>query len=144
MESIGTHMTDYCKSMDISFQSRKLLISGLKAKKILLSTPLLRWYLKNECIVSKIYQLVEFQPKTAFGSFIDKVTYHRIQGDLNPDHAIIGDTYKLISNAAFGTVLMDRTKHLNVKYLTDKSHVNVMINNANYICNVRKLGSHYL
>ena len=33
MEEIGAHMLQYCKDNDISFDHKRLLISGLKAKK---------------------------------------------------------------------------------------------------------------
>ena len=83
-------MLSYCNANDIQFKSKRLLIGGFKARKILLATALLQWYLKNKCQVSKIYQIIEFQPKPSFTSFIDKVTYHRIQGELEADKAIIG------------------------------------------------------
>ena len=90
MDDIGRHMQQYCKENDIKFSHQRLLISGLKAKKILLATPLLQWYLNNHCEIKRIYQLVEYQPLTSFKSFIDTVTMHRIRGDQNPDKAIIG------------------------------------------------------
>ena len=107
MEDIGAHMQDYCMQNDINFSHKRLLISRLKAKKILLATPLLQWYLNNHCEIEKIYQLMEYQPLTSFKSFIDTVTMHRIRGD----KAIIGDTYKLLSNSSYGSILMDRSKH---------------------------------
>ena len=127
MQAIGDHMTKYCQDNDIKFTHKRLLISGLKARKILLATPLLQWYLKNECVITKIYQVIEFQPKFSFKSFIDKVTQHRIEGDQNPDKAIIGDAYKLISNSSYGSILMDRTRHCNVKYLTNRIKVSKII-----------------
>ena len=96
MEEIGLHMLQYRN--DIMLDLKRLLISGLKAKKILLATPL-RWYLANHCDVTRIYQVVEFQSATSFKSFIDTVTMHRIRGYQNPDMVIIGDTYKLLSNS---------------------------------------------
>ena len=130
MEAIGSHMLSYCNANDIQFKSKRLLISGLKARKILLATPLLQWYLKNKCQVSKIYQIIEFQPKPSFTSFIDKVTHHRIQGELEADKAIIGDTFKLISNSSYGSFLMNKTKHSNVRYLLDKNKVRKIINSC--------------
>ena len=130
MEVIGSHMLSYCNANDIQFKSKRLLISGLKARKILLATPLLQWYLKNKCQVSKIYQIIEFQPKPSFTSFIDKVTHHRIQGELEADKAIIGDTFKLISNSSYGSFLMNKTKHSNVRYLVDKNKVRKIINSC--------------
>ena len=35
MDVIGNHMQQYCKNNDINFKSRHLLVSGVKAEKIL-------------------------------------------------------------------------------------------------------------
>ena len=132
MDDIGPHMQQYCKENGIDFSHKRLLISGLKAKKILLATPLLQWYLNNHCEIERIYQLVEYQPLTSFKSFIDTVTMHRIRGDQNPDKAIIGDTYKLLSNSSYRSVLMDRSKHTQTRYMYNKVKVTQMINSPNF------------
>ena len=98
--------------------------------KKLLATPLLQWYLNNHCEVERIYQLVEYQQLTSFKSFIDTVTMHRIRGNQNPDKAIIGDTYKLLSNSRF--VLMDHSKHTQTRYMYNKVKVTQMINSPNF------------
>ena len=128
MSDIGEHMTEYCSQNDIIFDYKKLLISGTSGSKMLLSTPLLQWYLKNNCEITKIYQIIEYQPKLAFRSFIETVTKYRLEGDRDPDKAIIGETYKLVSNSSYGSLLMDKSKHSNVKYLMDKSKVCKFIN----------------
>ena len=74
MSDIGQHMTDYCNENEIKFNNKRLLVSGTSASKILLATPLLQWYLKNNCEITKIYQIIEYQPKLSFRSFIDTVT----------------------------------------------------------------------
>ena len=132
MEAIGEHMLEYCRENDISFDYKRLLISTNQAERILIATPLLRWYLKNNSEVTKIYQIIEYQPKKCFKNFIDKVTEFRIEGDKNPDKAIIGDTYKLLSNSSYRSVLMDKTKHTNVKYLTSKSKMTKIINSCTF------------
>ena len=139
MSDIGEHMTQYCRENDIKFDYKKLLVSGTSASKILLATPLLQWYLKNNCEITKIYQIIEYQPKLSFRSFIDTVTKYRLEGDRNPDKSIIGDTYKLISNSSYGSLLMDKSKHTNVKYLMDRSKVCKFIN-SNTFKNMNKLG----
>ena len=63
MELIGDHMTQFCQDYDIVFDHKKLLVSGLKARKILLASPLLQWYLKHDCIVTRVYQVIEFKPE---------------------------------------------------------------------------------
>ena len=57
---------------------------------------------------------------------------HRIRGDQNPDKAIIGDTYKLLSNSSYGSVLMDRSKHTQTRYMYNKVKVTQMINSPNF------------
>ena len=131
MQDIGEHMQEYCMHNDIKFSHKRLLISGLKAQRILIATPLLQWYLINHCEIQKIYQLVEYQPFTSFKSFIDTVTMHRIRGDQNPDKAIIGDTYKLLSNSSYGSVSMDRSNHTHTKYMY-KVKVTQMINSSTF------------
>ena len=128
MKDIGLHMQAYCLNQDMQFDFKRLLISGLQANKILLATPLLQWYLNNHCQIKKIYQIIEYQPETTFKSFIDKVTYHRIEGDRNPDKAVIGDTYKLLSNSSYGSILMDKSKHTTIRYIADKIKVTKIIN----------------
>ena len=132
MNAIGEHMTEFCNDNDINFKNGKLLISGTKAKKILLATPLLKWYLMHNCKITKIYQVIEFQPKKSFTSFIETVTENRIIGDKHKDKSIIGDTYKLLSNSAYGSVLINKTKHCNIKYLDNKGKVVKMINSKNF------------
>ena len=67
-------MLEYCSQNDISFDYKRLLISTNQAERILIATPLLRWYLKNNSEITKIYQIIEYQPKECFKNFIDKVT----------------------------------------------------------------------
>ena len=70
-------MTDYCNDNDIKFDYKRLLVSGTSAR-ILLATPLLQWSLRNNCKITKIYQIIEYQPKTSFRSFIDKNINFRV------------------------------------------------------------------
>ena len=70
-------MTDYCNDNDIKFDYKRLLVSGTSASKILLATPLLQWYLRNNCEITKVYQKIKYQPKT---SFIDTMTKYQIGG----------------------------------------------------------------
>jgi hypothetical protein len=52
-ESIGEHVQEYIRENDMSKDPRRLLVGGLKAKKLLVATPLLKWYLEHEsCIFS--------------------------------------------------------------------------------------------
>ena len=75
----------------------------------------------------------------AFRSFIETVTKYRLEGDRDPAKAIIGKTYKLVSNSSYESLFMDRAKHTNVKYLINKTKVCKFINSPVFK-NMNKLG----
>ena len=57
VESMGNHMQEYMKETGMDMKRpRRLLVSGLKAEKVLLSSPLLRWYLEHGLEVTRVYQ----------------------------------------------------------------------------------------
>ena len=62
-EDIGAHMQDFVRSSGIPFQDRNYLIGSMFANKILLITPLLRWYVEHGIVLTKIHQLIQFAPK---------------------------------------------------------------------------------
>ena len=45
-EAIGKHMQNFARESEMSTKPRRLLVGGMKARKMLLATPLLKWYLK--------------------------------------------------------------------------------------------------
>lgn len=53
---------------------QRLLVGGMKARQILLATPLLKWYRNHRLIVAFIYQVVEFQSKRYFRQFVHEVS----------------------------------------------------------------------
>ena len=82
-------------------QPRRSLIGSMKGDKILLATPLLKWYLEHGLEVTKVYQVVEFTPEPCFKSFSDAVSDARRAGDADPRKVIIADTMKLVSSYTF-------------------------------------------
>ena len=113
--------------------SRKLLVGGLAATKILLATPLLKWYLDHGMKVSHVYQVVEFTPKPCFKSFQKEVTAARREGDFDSSKAIIADTMKLIGNSAYGSLIMDKEKHQKVTYVQGKRNACLAANDPVYL-----------
>ena len=92
-------------------------MGGMRAKKILLATPLLRWYLEHGLQVTRIYQVVEFTPNACFKDFKQEVSEARREGDADESKNIIADTMKLIGNSAYGSLIMDKEKHTAIKYI---------------------------
>ncbi len=129
---IGEHMQAHALTHGLSQRPRRLLVSGLKARQILLATPLLKWYLEHGLIVTKIYQVVEFRENVCFGKFVDEVSNARRAGDSSPDLAIIADTMKLIGNSAYGSMIMDKTKHRKIDYKRGENNACLAVNTPEF------------
>ena len=90
-------MKAYAEEHNIMAQPRRSLIGSMKGEKILLATPLLKWYLEHGLEVTKVHQVIEFTPEPCFKPFGDAVSDARRAGDADPSKAIIADTMKLVS-----------------------------------------------
>ena len=53
-------MKAYAEEHNIMAQPPRSLIGSMKGEKILLATPLLKWYLEHGLEVTKVHQVVEF------------------------------------------------------------------------------------
>ena len=124
---IGEHMQGYLEENKIKYVDRENLIASMFGEKILLITPMVNWLLKKGVKITKIYQVIEFDPKTCFKKFVNDVCNDRRAGDRDPSLTIIADTSKLIGNAVYGHSLMDKEKHSHVIF-TDLEGTNKHIN----------------
>ena len=100
-EDIGDFMKAYAEEHNIMAQPRRSWIESMKGEKILLATPLLKWYLEHGLEVTKVQQVVEFTPVPCFKPFGDAVSDARRAGDADSRKAIIADTMKLVSFCFF-------------------------------------------
>ena len=95
-DDIGEHMQQHIIDHKLSQHPRKLLVGGLRAKKMLISTPLLRYYLQLGMEVTNIYQVVEYGRTKCFQKFVDFVTKRRRAAQGDKSKKILGDIAKLI------------------------------------------------
>ncbi len=102
MEDMSPSMREHVLEEGLSEKPRRLLVGGMKAEKIFLATPLLRWYIEHGLVVTKVYKAVEYIPKACFKPFTEQVSQARRNGDDDPDTAIIAETMKLLGNSAYG------------------------------------------
>ena len=107
-KDIGELMQNYAKEADLHTRPRRLLVSGMKAEKILLSSPYLKWLMEHGLVVTKVYQVVEYVPVKCFKKFVDEVTQARRTGDSDIRKALIGEIMKLIGNSAYDSLIMDK------------------------------------
>ena len=127
-DDIGPYMRQYAEENDIMSTPRRMLIGSYRGEKILLATPLLRWYLAHGLVVDHVYQIIEYEPKPCFQNFGDSVSAARRPGDADPDKAIIADTMKLLGNSGYGKTVTNIDRHREVNYCTEvgtSSHINI-------------------
>ena len=116
-ECIGEHMQNFAMQNNLSQKPRTLLVGGMKAEKILLATPLLKWYLEHGLIVTEIFEVIEYGKMSCFKEFGEQVTAARRMGDLDSTLEIIAMLFKLIGNSGYGGTLVDQLKFMKVQYV---------------------------
>ncbi|KAG2986528.1 hypothetical protein PC118_g7779 [Phytophthora cactorum] len=85
-------------------------------EKILIYTPLLKWYLSHGMEITKTYSFIKASSHKAFSPFMEAVSNARREGDVDKSKAMIAEMMKLVGNSAFGRSGMDMSKHKEIKY----------------------------
>ncbi|KAI8515563.1 hypothetical protein Bbelb_063760 [Branchiostoma belcheri] len=104
---IGDHMKQYAETHGVMSRPRRSLIGSMFGQKILLATPLLKWYLEKGLVVEHIYQVLEYIPKKCFEPFVEAVSNARREGDRDDRKKVIAETMKLIDVSDFQYCEMD-------------------------------------
>ena len=110
---------------------RHMLECSYRGDKILLATPLLRWFLDHGLEVTNIYQIIEYDPIPCFRRFGDAVSTARREGDVRSQKTIIADTMKLLGNSGYGKTLTNVDRHRDVNYCTEKA-ASLMVNDGRF------------
>ena len=108
-----------------------MFVCSFRGDKLLLATPLLRWYLAHGLVVHRVYQVVEYEPTPCFQRFGESVSAARRAGDTDPEKAIIPDTIKLLCNSGYGRTVTSVDRHRDVKYCTEIG-TSALINNKRF------------
>lgn len=77
---IGDYMQEYLRKTKQSFKPTRYLIGSMYGVKILLITPFLKWCIEHGLIVSKVYQVIQFNPKRCFKKFAETISDDRRAG----------------------------------------------------------------
>ena len=118
-DDIGPSMQQYAIDHDIMSTPRRMLVASYRGDKILLITPLLKWYLEHGLVVDHVYEIVEYERNACFQHFGESVSEARRAGDTDPNKAIIADTMKLLGNSAYGKTVTNVDRHRDTKYCTE-------------------------
>ena len=131
-EDIGPFMKAYCEKHNVLKKPSKMLISSYYAERILLITPLLKFYLDLGLQVTKVHLLVEFpEHRPCFEKFATQVCDARRMGDKSTDSDILANTFKLIGNSAYGRICMNKAKQTQTKY-ADATFATHLINTKRF------------
>ena len=129
-DNIGPYMRQYAEEYNTLKKPRRMLVGNYIGDKILLATPLLRWYLTHGLAVNRI-QVIEYEANFWFQRFGESVSTARRAGDADPDKAIIADTMKLLGNSGYGKMVTNIDRNRNVQYCI-KSRTSSLINNKRF------------
>ena len=130
-DDLGAFMRRYAEEHNIMTTPRRMLLGSFRGDKILLATPLLRWYQDHGLEVTHVYQVIEYDPIPCFRRFGDAVSTARREGDVHPHQAIIADTMKMLGNSGYGKTITDVECHRDVNYCTEKA-ASVMVNDRRF------------
>jgi len=131
--TIGSHMYEYNQSRESGrAKPARKLIGSYFGEKILIYTPLLKWYLEHGMEITNTYSFIKASSHRAFKPFMEEVSNARRQGDADKSKAMIAEMMKLVGNSAFGRSGMDKTKHKEVKYESSDSKVRAIIEKQNF------------
>ena len=109
-------MRQYAVDHDIMSQSRKSLVGSMFGEKIMVISPLLKWYVEHGLKVTQIHQVVKYTPATCFQKFGEQVSEARRAGDADPNKKITAETNKLDGNSSYGKTVTNKERHTDVIY----------------------------
>jgi G:T-mismatch repair DNA endonuclease (very short patch repair protein) len=126
-EHLSDHMRQFAEENDHLLRPQRSLIASMRGDKILLFSELLRWYLEHGLVVTRVYQVVEYEGRHIFESFGKSVSDARRAGDADSSLELLANTAKLVGNSLYGKTITDKTKHKNVNYFSDNHQASLAI-----------------
>ena len=120
-DQIPQHMKEYkINTGRKKVKNNKKFLGVMKAEKILLYSPLLKWYLNHGLQVTKIHWYISYTSGRPFEWFPEEVSSARRAADQDKSKRQLGDTAKLKGNSFYGKMIENLEKHMNTKFTTDE------------------------
>ena len=130
-EDLGPFMRRFADEHNIMSIPQRMLVGSYRGDKILLTTPLLLWYLDHGLEVMHVYQVIEYDAIPCFRRFGDAVSTARRELDVHRHKTIITDTIKLLGNSGYGKTITNVDRHRDVSYCTEKA-TSLMVNDRRF------------
>ena len=120
-DQIPQHMKDYkINTGRKMIKNNKKLLGVMKTEKILIYSPLLKWYLNHGLQVTKIHRYISYISGRPFKWFPEEVSSARREADNDKNKKQLGDTAKLKGNSFYGKMIENLEKHISTKFTTDE------------------------
>jgi G:T-mismatch repair DNA endonuclease (very short patch repair protein) len=131
IDDVGNHMREYAELNGMLKQPRRNLINSFWARKMLITTPLLKWYMENGLVVPRVYQAIEMKPKRCFASIRDEIADHRRRADGDPAYKPTGESWKTLGNSLYGKTATNKLRHKDHKVVHDDA-VQYLLNDRRF------------
>ena len=142
-EGIPQHMKDYlAKSGRAAMPDQKKLLGILKAKKVLLYAPLLKWYHEHGLEITAVHRTIDYVPQKIFDWFVQEVANMRRKGDVEAEKALLAEIYKLLGNSAYGKFSEAVERQTKVMYTKDEDEIDKHPGSA-YLEDLEEIGDAY-
>ena len=142
-KGIPQHMKDYLtKSGRTATPDQKKLLGVLKAKKVLLYTPLLKWYIEHGVEITAVHRTISYVPQKIFDWFVKEVANMRRKGDAEAEKALLAEIYKFLGNSAYGKFIEAVERQTRVLYTKDEDEVDKHLRSA-YFEDLEEIGDAY-
>ena len=136
-------MKDYlAKSGRAAMPDQKKLLGVLKAKKVLLCAPLLKWYHEHGLEITAVQRTIDYYPQKTFSWFVNEVANMRRKGDVEADKALLAEVFKLLGNSAYGKFIEAVERQTRVMYTKDEDEVDKDLRSA-YFEDLEEIGDAY-
>ena len=106
-----------------TIKGTKKLLGVTKAKKILLYSSLLKWYLNDGMVITGVHHLIGYEPGRPFAWFPEEVVNARRQADNDPSKKQLVDVSKLKGNSFYGKMIEDLIRYLSTIFTSNKRKV---------------------
>ena len=142
VEAVPQHMLGYLERTGRKRGDGKKLVGALSAEKLLLYTPLLRWYVEHGAEIKAVYRTIDYQATKIFTWFVEQVTEARRTGDVEKSKALLAEVFKLLGNSGYGKLFEALERQTNVIYTKDEKVVDRALRSA-YFSDLDEVGQAY-
>jgi len=94
-EAVPEHMKEYLARTGRQRGDGRKLVGALSAERMLVYAPLLRWYVINGAVVTKVSRAIDYEVGKIFTWFVEQVTEARQTGDTDRSKALLAKVFKL-------------------------------------------------